>query len=113
MQVVYFPEELHQAAPAIIGHFCVEPTGDWLTLIDVVQVFQAGHTVTIRHATDNELKRAEAFVALYQVGQQLAAKMNAVLDFHPPEKAAEAKAAFEDALSVDGHLPGILDTAEE
>ena len=113
MQLVHFPEAFHQAAPAIIGHFCVDPTGDWLTLGEVILVIQAGHTVTVRHATDNELKRAEAFVALYQVGQQLAAKMNAVLDFHPPEKAAEAKAAFEDALSVDGHLPGILDTAED
>ena len=112
MQLVYFPEELHQAAPAILGHFCVEPTGDWLTLAEVILVIQAGHTVTVRHATESEVKRAEAFVALYQVGQQLAVKLNAVLDFHPPEKAAEAKAAFEDALSVDAHLPGILDTAE-
>ena len=112
MNLAYFPEEFHQAAPTILGHFCQEPNGDWLTLVEVVETIQAGHTVTIRHATESEMKRAEAFVALYQVGQELAAKLGAVLDLHPPEKVDAAKAATCDILSAEIPFPAILDAAE-
>lgn len=112
MQLAYFPEEFHQAAPTIIGHFCAQPNGEWLTLVDVVQTIQAGHTVTIRHASESEMARAEAFVALYQVGQELAAKLDVLLDMHPPEKVDAAKAATCDILAVDLPFPPILDGAE-
>jgi len=113
MQLAYFPEEFHQAAPAILGHFCAEPNGEWLTLADVVQTIQSGRKITIRHATETEMARAEAFVALYQVGQELAKKLDAVLDLHPPEKLEAARAATCDILSAELPFPAILDATED
>ncbi len=111
MNLVYFPEEFHQAAPAILNYFCQEPNGEWMDLVDVVKVIQTGEQITIRHATETEMKRAESFVALYQVGQELAARLDAVLDMHPPAQAEAAKAAAVDALSSEIPFPSILDAA--
>lgn len=110
--LVNFPEHLHHVAPGVVSQFCVEPLGAWIALDEITQFMAAGHSISLRDATANEVTRAEALVALSQAIEQVAPKLNAVLDWHTPEKAAVAKALFLHGLSLDHYLPSVLDTAE-
>ena len=110
--LVNFPAHIHQAAPCVVSQYYVEPLGASITIEEITQFLAAGHSISLRDATENEVARAEALVALGQAIDQLTPKLNAVLDWHTPEKAAVAKAVFQHGLSIDHYLPSILDTAE-
>lgn len=115
MRAVFFPEELHERAPQIFGHFCEEPGGEWLTLVDLVQAMKRGETVTVRAASESELKRADAYVALFEIGQMLGEKLSTLLDQDPPEDAAARITAFREAMEESdlGASPvTLLDVAE-
>lgn len=88
MQVVYFGQELNRRAPEVIGCMCLEPDVKWVSLLDVVAAMERREPVTIRPASDAEMKRAESVVALYEIGQQLGAKISEILDDKPNEAIA-------------------------
>lgn len=63
MKAVFFGEELEAAAPGVVGCLWDESeSGKWITLLDVVTVLRAGQGVTIRQATEGEMRRASAIV---------------------------------------------------
>jgi hypothetical protein len=99
MQAVYFGLELNKRAPELIGCLCTEPDIKWINLLDVCAAMAAGETVTIRPASDAEMKRAEGAVALYEIGQQLGAKIGELLDGKPKEALA-AMTAIRDAAET-------------
>jgi hypothetical protein len=104
MQVVYFGQELHRRAPEVIGCLCLEPDVQWVSLLEVVAAMESGETVTIRPASDSEMKRAESLVQLCEIGEQLGAKIGQLLDGKPKEALAAITAirdATEMTLSAD------------
>jgi hypothetical protein len=87
MQVVYFPEDLSARAPEVMGCLCATPGNEWVTLLDVVAAIQRREVVTVRPASESEMKRAEAYVALYEIGAMIGEKMNTLLDQAEPNVA--------------------------
>ena len=113
LNLVSFPDEFIVRAPAFFNHFCIESTGEWISLLDFAQFVADRLNVNIRPATKTEVARAEELAALYELGQQLGAKMDAILDRHPPAQAEETKAAAKAAWyglrDVHIPIPSILD----
>lgn len=108
MNVVYFPEIFSERAPSLMGHLCAAPNNEWITLIDVLEHLQAGHSVEIRQASPTELKRADGYIALYEIGQALGEKMRELLDEDAPEEVERKINAVAEALhAIDG--PARLD----
>lgn len=108
MHVVYFPEIFSERAPTMMGHLCAAPNSEWITLIDVLDYLKAGHSVEIRQASPAELKRADGYIALYEIGQALGDKMRELLDEEPPEEIERKINAVAEALyAIDG--PAQLD----
>ncbi|WP_425254233.1 hypothetical protein ACPJXG_10890 [Janthinobacterium sp. NFX145] len=83
MKIVYFNPELSARAPDLLGAFCLEPTGQWLTPQDIDNALAAGENVEIRQATETELERAAAVVVLYEIELQLANQVSGLLDQRP------------------------------
>jgi hypothetical protein len=80
MQVVYFPREDHEPAPADLGSLYNEATSSWVTINDVAAAIRRRENVSVRPATASELKRAEALSALFQIGLMLQQKIGTLLD---------------------------------
>lgn len=113
MQAVYFPEELNARAPHAIGQFAEIPSTKWLTLVDIVEAIRRGEAITIRPASDSELRRAEAYIAMFEIGAALAEKMHSLLDQETPEAAAAKVAEMSRLLgSSKIEFAGILDIAK-
>jgi hypothetical protein len=111
MNAVFFPEIFSERAPTLMGHLCAAPNNEWITLVDVLEHLQAGHSVEIRQASPAELKRADGYIALYEIGQMLGDKMRELLDEEPPEEIERKINAVADALhAID--CPGRLDAQE-
>lgn len=114
MQFVYFPEELNARAPETVGCLCAAPSGEWVSLLDIVAAIQRRETVSIRPASEGEMRRAEAYVALYEIGMMLAEKMEVLLDQETADVATQKTTAIRDAIeSIDVELPAILDCAKD
>lgn len=96
MQVVYFDEELVEQAPDVLGLFYVEPSGVATDLRQILEAIRNHEIVEIRPASKSELKRAEAMIALYELGAQVGAKIGQLLDGRPGE-ALTTVTAFRDA----------------
>lgn len=110
MQVVYFSAELNARAPEAIGCFCTAPGAQWLTLLDIIAAVHRRETILIRPASDGEMRRAEAYVALYEVGTMLAEKMGTLLDQDEPEVMMGKVTTMREAIeSVDTGPVELLD----
>ncbi|WUR14718.1 hypothetical protein E7V67_006305 [[Empedobacter] haloabium] len=115
MRAVFFPEELNDRAPNVIGHFCADPGHEWLTLLDIVDAIRRGEEVTIRPATDSELKRADAYISLYEIGTMLGEKLVTLLDREDPGVADAKLAAFAEMVTtsdINSSMSPLLDVAE-
>lgn len=99
MQAVYFGQELNKRAPDIVGCLYLDPAAKWVTLFDLVAAMDRGETITIRPASQSEMKRAECLVALYEISWQLGAKIGELLDGKPKEALA-AVTAIRDATEA-------------
>ncbi len=114
MLVVHFPEELYARAPKAIGRLCLAPSNEWVSLITVAEAVDRGETVTIRPASENELRRADAFVSLYEIGLAMGEKIGILLDKESPDDVKAHITAVREAVeSVDLPLPGLLDPVGE
>jgi len=110
MFVVHFPQELHTRAPEAIGRLCVAPSNEWISLVAVAEAVNAGETVLIRPASEGEMRRADAYVSLYEIGLAMGEKIGILLDQEPQEEVKAKITAVRDAVeSVDLPLPGLLD----
>lgn len=100
MNAVYFGFSFQEKAPEIFGHMCLSPSGEWVTLRDIAQAIEDGETVTVRPASASELKRAEEYVALIEVGKQLGEKIGSLLDQFDcdPKEATGAVTEIRDAV---------------
>lgn len=109
MQVVHFPEEIQARAPDIMGRLRVEHSQKWVTPADVVAAINAGQAVAIRPATQEELKRANTYIALYGMSTQLAAHVGGQLDpastMHPE---AQLEAGMDALVSCDVSLAEVF-----
>ncbi|AQR70083.1 hypothetical protein BZG29_18430 [Janthinobacterium sp. LM6] len=80
MKIVYFNPELSARAPDLLGVFCLDPSGQWLTLKDIDDALAGGADVEIRQASETEVERAEAVAVLYEIELQLARQVGGLLD---------------------------------
>ena len=92
MKIVYFNPELSARAPDLLGVFCLDPSGQWLTLKDIDDALAGGADVEIRQASETEVERAEAVAVLYEIELQLARQVGGLLD--PGETATDNVAAM-------------------
>lgn len=114
MNFVYFSEELEARAPGFFSSLCEEPSGEWSSLHDVVAAITRREPVSIRPATESEMNRAEAFVALFEIGLMLGEKLETLLDQNAPEVVRGKITEFRDALeSCDASPRQILDKKME
>lgn len=113
MKVIYFGTELHRRAPEVMGVFCSDPEGQWLTVPEFLQAIERGECVDTRPASPTEMKRAEAMVALYEICVQLGYNLGALLDKDEPEVAVgvttQIRDAFESALEFKQMPADLLD----
>lgn len=70
MKAVFFGEELHVRAPLAVGTILADD-GRWMGLAEVAEVLAAGGDIVIRQATAGELRRAAAFVEVFETGARL------------------------------------------
>ena len=80
MKIVCFNPELSARAPDLLGVFCLDPSGQWLTLKDIDDALAGGADVEIRQASETEVERAEAVVILYEIELELARRVGGLLD---------------------------------
>ncbi|MFC0131398.1 hypothetical protein CR105_03050 [Massilia eurypsychrophila] len=110
MQVVYFSQELQARAPGVLGCLFNEDTKGWVSLIDVAAAIERRENVTVRPATETEMKRAEAVAALFDIGVQLGQKVEALLDQETPEVVRGTITAIREAMeSVEAGPADLLD----
>jgi len=105
MKVVYFSEELAERAPAVMGCMCAAPSGAWVTMADVIGAVRRREEVVIRPASESEMRRAEAFVALFQIGEMLSEKLVTLLDQESPAVAAAKITELREAIEGVEHGP--------
>lgn len=99
MQLVFFGSELNQRAPEVVGVFYEPTLPMWVSLQEALGVLMAGHSVSIRPATETEMKRAERLIVLHEVGFQMAkATHEALEDTCEPEEVKAALTALRSAL---------------
>ncbi|WP_139236724.1 hypothetical protein [Rugamonas rubra] len=108
MEVVYFSDELAARAPGFMFPLCEAPGGAWLSLNDVIKAIQRRETVTIRPASSSEMNRAEAFVALFEIGLILGEKMEALLDQDRPDVAVGKITRLREAIESCDPTPSEL-----
>ncbi|MFZ4874994.1 hypothetical protein ACL9RI_07910 [Janthinobacterium sp. Mn2066] len=80
MKIVYFNPELSARAPDLLGVFCVDPSGHWLTMQDIDAALASGEDVEIRQSTETEIERATAVAILYEIELELARQVGGLLD---------------------------------
>lgn len=93
MKIVYFNPNLSARAPDILGVFCAEPSGQWLSPGDIGDALEAGEDVEIRQASYAEIERAEGIVILYGIEMKLARQVGALLDSSDAHRATDTTAA--------------------
>ncbi|NHZ35343.1 hypothetical protein [Massilia rubra] len=109
MKVVYFPDENSSRAQTAVGAMFASPQNKWVNLLDLIATIESGETVEIRPASEAEIKRADAYVALHQIGVMLGEKLDAILEGEPLEDVVRKTTAVRDAIeSIDVELPGIV-----
>lgn len=101
MKIVYFNPNLSARAPDLLGVFCAEPSGQWLSPGDIGAALEAGDDVEIRQASYAEIERAEGIVILYGIEMKLARQIGALLDSSDAPRATDT-AADTDAASTAG-----------
>lgn len=84
MDFVFFPDHLATRSPGYIGNLCIAPSGQRATLTDVTDALQRRDSVSIRQASEAELKRAEALASLFEIGVLLGQKLETLLDQDAP-----------------------------
>ncbi|MFC0168399.1 hypothetical protein ACFFKC_09925 [Pseudoduganella danionis] len=77
---IYFGLEHHQKAPELFGVLTTSPELNWVGLDHLVSALDAGESIQIRPASNAERVRADATIALYEVGALLAGKLESLLD---------------------------------
>jgi len=111
MNLVFFPEELNERAPLAMGVLAA-PAGGWANVCDIFALLREGEPISIRQASDSEIKRAEQLVAIYEIGKELAARHTALLDAEPVEVQQACLTAMRDALEgIPNHglqIPAVL-----
>jgi hypothetical protein len=113
MQIVHFPEQLGARAPNVMGCL-LTAEGQWVSLFHVADALRSGEAVTIRHATESELKRAESIVALYEVGFMVGTKIRTLLDQEAKDLVTSDGAAVNEQLgSITSRLVGLLDAEKQ
>jgi hypothetical protein len=106
LKYVFFGEDLNRRAPEIFGHTCTDPGMEWVGLVDIGAALLAGNSVSIRHASEAELQRAEALIALRNVGEEMALRIAQLLDHQGSAVVTGALTSVRDALeSVDDAVP--------
>lgn len=117
MQVVFFPENLCARAPDILSCLYSWPDNQKTSIPEVIEAIRRNELIMIRPASESELKRAEAMIALFDIGVMIGQKVQVLLDQFP-ERVNGKLTAIRDALeSVDepvslldrGGLPNFAD----
>jgi len=103
MEFVFFGEELPNRAPDVVGHVFDVEGNTWSSMLDVTVALLAGQDVSIRQATESELKRAEALIGLRDAGYHIAQCVLHLLEQDGPEVVSAALA----------HVRGVLESADE
>ena len=102
MNVVHFSKELSVRAPYALSILYEEPSGLPVTLEAVLEAIGRREHVTVRPASESEMRRAEAYVVLAEIGNKIAEKMAALLDQDEPKVVTAKITSMRDALeSVD------------
>ncbi|MYN45930.1 hypothetical protein GTP23_12815 [Pseudoduganella sp. FT93W] len=110
MNVVYFPDEIAERAPDIFSSLCIEPSGEFLSIQELIAAIVRRENVNIRPATETEIKRAEAYVALFEIGMMLGEKLNTLFDQDAPNVAVGKLTELREAVeSCDWASIQILD----
>lgn len=106
MDFVFFGQELPERAPATVGHVFDVEGNQWSSMLDVVVALLAGQNVSIRQATESELKRAEALIGLRDAGYHIAHCVHHLLEQDGPDVVTGALAHVRDVLeSADAFVP--------
>lgn len=106
MKCVFFGEELARRAPEMFGHTCTEPDLKWVGLLDIGAALQAGQSVTIRQASESELQRAEALIALREIGTAMGQRISQILNQHEPAVVSGTITRYREAIeSVEDPVP--------
>lgn len=111
MQFVHFPDSLVESAPAgTLSSLYTSPDNVPAKLLDLIHAITRGETVTVRPATASELKRAEAIIALVQIGSMIGEKFGVLLDQEPENVLHGQLTAMREAMEESVmHPPEILD----
>lgn len=103
MEFVFFGAELPDRAPDVIGHVYEVESGQWASMLDVTVALLEGKNVSIRQATESELRRAAALIGLQDAGYNIALCVHQLLE----QNGEEAVSA---ALT---HVRGVLESADD
>jgi hypothetical protein len=98
MNYVHFGISFQHRAPEIFGCICTDE-GKWVTLEDIVIALQVGEHVSIRQASESELKRAEALVALRTINEEVNRQLYQLLDQCDPASVGGAIIGARDAVA--------------
>lgn len=107
VELVYFGEELCERAPGAIGCLYHDAGKEWVPGMQVFELIRLNMPLTIRPATESEMKRAEALAALYEIGKQIGDKIEHILDQESPEVISEAKQKLAQQFFA-GNTPAVL-----
>lgn len=103
MEFVFFGEELPNRAPDVVGHVFDVEGNQWASMLDVVVALLSGKNVSIRQATESELKRAEALILVQELGYGIAWCVGQLMEQDGPE-------AVDAALE---HVRGVFEAADD
>lgn len=109
VELVYFGEELCQRAPGIVGSLYHGSSKQWVSALEAVEAVKAKFPIVIRPATESEMRRAEALVAMHDIGRQIGEKLNQLLDQETPEEVQKAKDVLRTHLAAIDTPPQLLD----
>jgi len=95
IELVYFGNEHRERAGDAVGSVYNSADKEWITPLQVVEAIKLRMAVSIRPATETEMKRMHEHVALYEIGRQLEIKVGHLLDrdaAHIPVEQTERQA---------------------
>jgi hypothetical protein len=93
IELVYFEGEHYKRAPGVVGRIYNAVGKEWITTEQIVEAVQLKMPLTIRPANDSEMKRLEAVVAMYEIGQEIAKKFAHILDQDDPAEVEKVQGA--------------------
>jgi hypothetical protein len=103
MEFVFFGEDLPNRAPDVIGHVYDVEGNQWASMFDVILALMEGKKVSIRQATETELKRAEALIVVQELGYNIALCVHQLMEQDGPD-------AVDAALN---HVRGVFESADD